>query len=77
MLPARPLIRTRPRGPSAGKEKSDGFFSFLGGQKTMDEANRIKLAQVAYKKGVSAFNKYIVIGNDGLGLSFAPIDTID
>lgn len=62
---------------ATGKEKSDGFFSFLGGQKTMDEANRIKLAQVAYKKGVSAFNKYIVIGNDGLGLSFAPIDTID
>ena len=34
-------------------------------------------AQAAYKKGVSAFNKYIEIGNDGLGLNFAPLDTID
>ena len=33
-------------------------------------------AQAAYKKGVSAFNKYIEIGNDGIGVSFEPLDTI-
>ena len=48
-----------------------------GGKKTLDEGSRQKLAQAAYKKGASAFNKYIVIGNDGLGLNFAPLDTID
>ncbi len=60
-----------------GKVKDTGLFSFLGGKKTMDDSSRSKLAQDAYKKGVLAFNKYIEIGNDGLGLSFAPIDTID
>ena len=53
------------------------MFSFLGGKKTLDENARKALAQAAYKKGTSAFNKYIVIGNDGLGLSFAPLDLID
>ena len=62
---------------AAGKEGGGGFFGFLGGGKTMDDASRVKLAQVAYKKGVGAFNKYITIGNDGLGLNFAAIDTID
>ena len=38
---------------------------------------RRKLAEAAYKKGASALNKYILISNDGLGLSFAPLDTID
>jgi len=59
-----------------GKEKGGGFFGF-GGNKKLDEGSRVKLAQAAYKKGVNAFNKYIEIGNDGLGTSFAPIDTID
>jgi len=60
-----------------GKEKATGFFSVFGGAKTMDEANRVKLAQAAYKKGVIAFNKFIDIGNDGIGLQFAQIDRID
>ena len=60
-----------------GTVKDSGFLSFLGGKKAMDESQRTRLAQDAYKKGVLAFNKYIEIGNDGLGLSFAPIDTID
>ena len=62
---------------AAGKDKDTGFLSFLGGQKTLDEGSRQKLAQAAYKKGTSAFNKYILIGNDGLGLSFAPLEVID
>ena len=48
-----------------------------GGKKTLDEASRQKLAPAAYKKGASAFNKHVTIGNDGLGLNFAPLDTID
>lgn len=60
-----------------GKQKDDGMFSFLGGKKTLDEGARSALAKAAYKKGTSAFNKYILIGNDGLGLSFAPLDLID
>lgn len=60
-----------------GKEKASGFLSVFGGTKTMDEANRVKLAQAAYKKGVIAFNKYIEIGNDGMGLQFAALDSID
>ena len=60
-----------------GKVKSTGPFAFLGGDKTMEDSKRQQLAQAAYKKGVVAFNKYIEIGNDGLGLSFAPIDTIE
>ena len=43
----------------------------------LQPGERKALAQAAYKKGTSAFNKYILIGNDGLGLSFAPLDTID
>jgi hypothetical protein len=62
---------------ATGKEKDSGFLSFLGGKKTMDPAQRQKLAQLAFLKGQAAFNKYIEIGNDGLGLNFAPIDTID
>ena len=60
-----------------GEEKDTGFFGFLGGKKTLDPAQRSQLAAAAYKKGVRAFNKYIEIGNDGLGLNFAPLDTID
>jgi len=60
-----------------GQEKDTGFMGVFGGKKKIDDASRVKLAQVAYKKGVVAFNKYIVIGNDGIGLNFAPIDTID
>lgn len=48
-----------------GKE-SGGFLGF--GAKTMDPNKRGLLAQAAYKKGVQAINKYIEIGNDGLGL---------
>jgi len=62
---------------AAGKESSSGFFGFLGGGKTLDPAKRSELAVISYKKGVAAINKYILIGNDGLGLSFAPLDTID
>ena len=62
---------------AAGQDKDTGFLSFLGGKKSLDEGSRTKLAQAAYKKGASAFNKYIMIGNDGLGLNFAPLDTID
>ena len=60
-----------------GEEKDGGLLSFLGGKKKIEEGARQKLAIAAYKKGVNAFNKYIEIGNDGLGLSFAPLDTID
>ena len=60
-----------------GKEKDNGFFGIFGGKKSLDETSRMALAKAAYKKGVIAFNKYIEIGNDGLGLNFAPLDTID
>ena len=60
-----------------GEQKDTGFFGAFGGKKKLDDKSRMALAQAAYKKGVLAFNKYIEIGNDGLGLSFAPIDTID
>jgi len=60
-----------------GKEKDSGFFGFLGGSKQLDETSRVALAKAAYKKGTKAFNKYIEIGNDGLGVTFAPLDTID
>ena len=46
--------------------------------KKIDEGSRIgELSVAAYKKGTIAFNKFIEIGNDNLGLNFAPIDTID
>lgn len=61
---------------SDGKESGGGFLGF-GGKKTMDPTKRTQLAQAAYKKGVQALNKYIEIGNDGLGLQFAPIDLIE
>ena len=35
------------------------------------------LALAAYKKGTRAINKYIEIGNDGLGTTLQPLDTID
>jgi len=60
-----------------GKEKATGFFSVFGGTKTMADDSRRALAQAAYKKGVIAINKYIEIGNDGMGLQFAALDTID
>ena len=50
-----------------GKESGGGFFGF-GGNKVMDPSKRQQLAQVAYTKGVQAINKYIEIGNDGIGL---------
>lgn len=53
-----------------------GFFGF-GGNKAMDEVKRKQTAEVAYQKGVKAINKYIELGNDGLGLNFTPVDTID
>jgi len=59
-----------------GKEGGGGFFGF-GGPKVMDPSKRTQLAQAAYTKGVQAINKYIEIGNDGIGLQFAEIDTID
>jgi len=60
---------------SEGKEKGGGFLGF-GGNKVMDPSKRTQLAQAAYAKGVQAINKYIDIGNDGLGMNFAQIDTI-
>jgi len=60
-----------------GKEKDGGLLGIFGAKKTLDEGSRKKLAEAAYKKGVGAFNKYILISNDGLGLNFAPLDTID
>jgi len=60
-----------------GKEKDGGLFGFLGGTKTLDDGARSALAKKAYAKGVSAYNKYIEIGNDGLGTNFNPLDTID
>jgi len=62
---------------AAGQQKDTGIFGIFGAKKSLDETQRKALAVAAYKKGVSAFNKYITIGNDGLGVSFAPIDTID
>jgi len=60
-----------------GKQKDTGFFGVFGGTKSLSDDQRKALAIAAYKKGVSAFNKYIEIGNDGLGLNFAPLDPID
>lgn len=60
-----------------GEEKDGGLGGFFGGKKKIDETTRMKLALASYKKGTNAFNKYIEIGNDNLGLSFAPLDTID
>ena len=62
---------------ATGKEKDGGILGIFGAQKQIDEKTRTALAVAAYKKGTRAFNKYIEIGNDGLGLNFAPIDTID
>jgi len=59
-----------------GKVKG-GFFDFVLGEKKMEDSQRATLAQASYKKGVAAFNKYIEIGNDDLGLQFAKLDTID
>eukprot|EP00967_Tisochrysis_lutea_P156924 scaffold317330_cov32-Tisochrysis_lutea.AAC.2 len=53
-----------------------GFFGF-GGGKSMDEGKRKQIANKAYQNGVDAINKYITLGNDGLGLNFTPLDTID
>ena len=58
---------------AAGKT-SGGFLGF--GEKKLDESQRAQLAKAAYAKGVSAIDKYIMIGNDGLGMQFAPIETI-
>ena len=50
-----------------GTEKSGGFLGF-GGSKKIEEGKRQQLAAAAYQKGVSAINKFIEIGNDGMGL---------
>ena len=60
-----------------GEERDTGLFSFLGGKKKIDEKTRMALAIAAYKKGTVAFNRYIEIGNDNIGINFAPLDTID
>ena len=57
---------------SDGKEKGGGFLGF-GGNKVMDPSKRKQLAQAAYTKGVQAINKYIEIGNDGIGVSVRPL----
>jgi len=59
-----------------GTEGGGGFLGF-GGPKKMEEAKRREIANAAYAKSVKAINKYIEIGNEGMGLSFSPIDTID
>mmetsp|Transcript_12230 Transcript_12230/g.40563 ORF Transcript_12230/g.40563 Transcript_12230/m.40563 type:complete len:220 (+) Transcript_12230:37-696(+) len=64
------------RSAASGKEGSGGFFGF-GGPKAMDDGKRRKIAQDAYAKGKDAINKYIELGNDGLGLNFTPIDQMD
>jgi len=61
---------------SLGTEGKGGFLGF-GGPKKIEESKRKDLAVAAYKKGVAAINKYVEIGNDGMGLQFAEIDTID
>ena len=42
-----------------------------------EDGKRRKIAQDAYAKGKDAINKYIELGNDGLGLNFTPIDQMD
>jgi hypothetical protein len=58
-----------------GEEDTKGLFG-LGGKKKMDAGTRQRIAIAAYKKGVTAFNKYIEIGNEGIGINFTPLDTI-
>jgi len=60
-----------------GQEASGGLFGFIGGPKKIDDVKRKQIAQAAYTKGVDAINKFIELGNDGLGLQFSPLDTID
>ena len=55
---------------SIGTEKGGGFLGF-GGSKKIDESKRQQLAQAAYQKGTAAINKFIEIGNDGMGLQVA------
>jgi hypothetical protein len=62
---------------SIGTEKGEGLFSFIGGPKQIEESKRQQLASAAYQKGVKAINKYLSIGNDGMGLQFAELDLID
>jgi len=64
------------KSAALGKEAGGGFFGF-GGGKSMDEGKRKQIANKAYQNGVDAINKYITLGNDGLGLNFTPLDTID
>lgn len=67
-------LRTASKGEEGG---GGGLFGFLGGAKKLEDGKRKEIAQAAYKKGVTAINNYIEIGNDSLGLQFSPIDTID
>lgn len=60
-----------------GKEAGGGGFFGFGGPKKLADADRRNLAEKAYAKGVKAINTYIELGNDGLGMSFSPIDPID
>jgi hypothetical protein len=55
---------------AVGTEKGGGFLGF-GGSKKIDESKRQQLAQAAYQKGTAAINKFIEIGNDGMGLQVA------
>merc|ERR1711967_12287 len=59
-----------------GQEAGGGFLGFGGGKK-IDESKRREIANAGYKQAVAAINKYIEIGNEGLGISFATLDTID
>ena len=59
-----------------GQEAGGGFLGFGGGKK-IDESKRREIANAGYKQAVAAINKYIEIGNEGLGILFATLDTID
>lgn len=52
---------------TVGTEKGGGFLGF-GGSKKIEESKRQQLALAAYQKGAKAINKFIEIGNDGMGL---------
>jgi len=60
-----------------GEEETAGVFGLFKGTKSMDEANRKKLAVAAYQQGVVAFNKYIQISNDDVGVGQSPIDLLE
>jgi hypothetical protein len=67
-------LQTAANGQEAG---GGGLFGFISGPKKLEEAKRSQIASAAYTKGVDAINKYIELGNDGLGLQFTALDLID